>query len=327
MWTLIVAIVCVLISIVLFFQNKKPTETKSTKDSTTPAVTTTPLVQTEKVKSIVTSTKIESTKDCEKEGETCGSCSCQTPAEEEKNLKILYASQIGTAKKWASTLENLAQQKGFKTSVENLGSFDPDELTVITSPVVFVISTYTGGEYPETAQNFSAWLKDVAQDFRVSKNHFQNLRFAVFGIGNKIYGKNFNKASYELDRIFCGLGAQNITREVGAGDTDAGVEVSEAFEPWVARLWKALELGPSQVVNAPNKTIKISDEPDEDADDDLDEEPVVDLEELVPSNKNRGKKGKDKNNNNRPKGKKTQKTKRRKTRNSIRRRRRNRRRR
>ena len=42
---------------------------------------------------------------------------------------------------------------------------------------------------------FCQWLEESSRDFRVGAEALKNLRYAVFGCGNSLYGTNFNKAS------------------------------------------------------------------------------------------------------------------------------------
>ena len=60
---------------------------------------------------------------------------------------------------------------------------------------IIVVSTYTDGQPPEAGRWFYTWLKDVAEDFRITKSTLDGLHFAVVGLGNSLYGDNFNAVS------------------------------------------------------------------------------------------------------------------------------------
>ena len=56
---------------------------------------------------------------------------------------------------------------------------------------VLLLPTYEGGEPCPTAKPFVDHLADAAQDFRVGTGHLHRLRFAIFGLGDQVYGENF----------------------------------------------------------------------------------------------------------------------------------------
>jgi tRNA wybutosine-synthesizing protein 1 len=70
------------------------------------------------------------------------------------------------------------------------------------------VSTFVDGSPPETAEWFFEWLKDVGDDFRIHKTVLAKIRFAVFGLGNSMYGPvNYNKVAKTLSKGLRGLGA------------------------------------------------------------------------------------------------------------------------
>lgn len=214
---------------------------------------------------------------------SCGEeCSCKGEENEttgiKKELKVLYGTQTGTAKLWAEKMAKDIEEIGFKADVIDLAKYDPDELAY-ESLVLFVISTYTDGNPPENCAPFYEWLKDHSLDFRVSKTAYAGVQYAVFGIGNSVYGKGFNGTAKELDRMMKRLSAQQII-PVGAGDNGAGVEISEGYNKWIQQLLIALQNLQSKK-NIPPKKTKLSEEPDEDSEVEEGEgEPLVDLEDM-----------------------------------------------
>eukprot|EP01114_Cavostelium_apophysatum_P004965 TRINITY_DN1545_c0_g1_i9.p1 TRINITY_DN1545_c0_g1~~TRINITY_DN1545_c0_g1_i9.p1 ORF type:complete len:530 (-),score=196.52 TRINITY_DN1545_c0_g1_i9:39-1628(-) len=108
----------------------------------------------------------------------------------------------------------------------------------------------------------------------------------MFGIGNSVYGENFNVAAKKLDDIMARLTARRVT-PVGLGDNGAGFEIADAFAGWSAKFWKALFSGETKKSPSPKtkrvrkvRPPKVSDEPDEDPIDELAGEPLVDVEDL-----------------------------------------------
>lgn len=78
-------------------------------------------------------------------------------------------------------------------TVKDMDQFDDADIEG-SKYVLFITSTWTDGYPPLKAQRLCAWLQDYATDFRVSKDHLKRLCYAVFGLGGKVYGKNFCKA-------------------------------------------------------------------------------------------------------------------------------------
>ena len=61
--------------------------------------------------------------------------------------------------------------------------------------VVLIISTHEDGTPPDSAKWFVSWLGDSTSDFRVGQGALSNLRVAVYGCGNSLYGSKFNAVS------------------------------------------------------------------------------------------------------------------------------------
>ena len=93
---------------------------------------------------------------------------------------------------------------------------------------VFLISTYTDGAPPESSAWFCQWLSDAVADFRVQKSMLAGLHFTVFGLGNSVYGENYNiagKGLFEwLGKLSAtvvyplGLGDQNVPQSTHGGE-------------------------------------------------------------------------------------------------------------
>ncbi len=113
---------------------------------------------------------------------------------ESRKLRILYGTCTGTAKLFAEKLcKRIDSCTKFIVEVTDLKDYNEDKLET-EDIVLFICSTWTDGQPPESASQFFEWLKDFATDFRVSKNHLSKLQFAVFGLGGDIYGEHFAKA-------------------------------------------------------------------------------------------------------------------------------------
>lgn len=62
---------------------------------------------------------------------------------------------------------------------------------------------------------------EASTDFRVGSKALQSTRFAVFGVGNSLYGDNFNTVARKIHQEFVSLGGDAIC-PVGLGDEDSG---------------------------------------------------------------------------------------------------------
>ncbi|WP_405138055.1 flavodoxin domain-containing protein [Nocardia sp. NBC_01388] len=96
---------------------------------------------------------------------------------------VLFGSELGTAEMVAEALAD--ELSAYDVSVFDMFDFDPGDLDADDFHIV-VCSTYGDGELPTGAEPFFALL-DAAQP------DLAGLRFAVFGLGDTIYGDTYNR--------------------------------------------------------------------------------------------------------------------------------------
>jgi tRNA wybutosine-synthesizing protein 1 len=156
----------------------------------------------------------------------------------EDQMTILYSSQSGTAKGFATQLFKQADSHNVKFVLANIKDFEPDTLVDQTC-VVFVCSTYTDGTPADDGKVFHDWLEDTSQDHRVPKTFFSGVQYAVFGCGNSQYSKNFNTIARETDEFMHELGGKRLL-PTGMGDVDTG-EMEQQFEKWSRSFWRSLK--------------------------------------------------------------------------------------
>ena len=75
---------------------------------------------------------------------------------------------------------------------------------------VFVVSTYSQGTPPPTAQPFANGLEEASRDFRIPANAWEPSLFAVFGCGDESYGGNYNRFARRLFTQLRRKGAQPL---------------------------------------------------------------------------------------------------------------------
>ena len=119
-------------------------------------------------------------------------------------ILILYGSSTGTSLNFALLLqqhlllhiktnhEKTIDYTSINIIVKDMEEFDDSDIES-NKYVIFLASTWTDGQPPSKAKRLYDWLHDYATDFRVSKAHLKYVSYAVFGLGGKIYGRNFCK--------------------------------------------------------------------------------------------------------------------------------------
>lgn len=224
-------------------------------------------------------------------------------------LRILYGTQTGTAKSFAESLQRSlfalnVSGYHFDTSVVNIKEYDQDNLEHETI-VIYILSTWSGGLPPADARLFCNWISDMATDFRVSKSWLGKSKHAVFGLGNAEYDEEYCTAAELLDKNLNELGSKALC-QLGKGDDN--VDQAKQFNQWMDQLIASLCESTSAKTKVPLKEYRrqkkgkapeteltqedmmnneLLMEMDSDSDDDGEEaveepqkEPVVDVEEL-----------------------------------------------
>jgi len=156
-------------------------------------------------------------------------------------LTILYASTTGSARRYAAELQkalfalNVAGFH-FDVAAEKLSDFNAERLEDERLLLV-LLPTWTGGTPPESARAFLHYLRDVSTDFRVSKNHFAALRFAIFGLGCSDYDTHWCAAAIEVQAALEALqGTPLLPLEKGDDSRDQDGQ----FVAWTQRVLPAL---------------------------------------------------------------------------------------
>jgi tRNA wybutosine-synthesizing protein 1 len=162
-------------------------------------------------------------------------------APEMLQIKVLYASQTGTARSFAEILRKEAfamNVSGFHLAVtaQDLATYDIDAIEK-ESLIVLLMPTWEGGVPPPSGRLFYDHLRDMSTDFRVSKAALAKMKYAIFGLGNSYYDENYCRVAMDLDECFQRMGAEALC-EVGRGDCSQDMEAQ--FEDWRQQLWPAL---------------------------------------------------------------------------------------
>jgi sulfite reductase (NADPH) flavoprotein alpha-component len=135
------------------------------------------------------------------------------------DITILYATMTGNARDCAEKAAASLGAVGFRARVHDLCHYDPRDL-LEESTVLLAISTWGEGEPPDDGVAFFEYVRSL------EKSSLQNLRFAVFALGDTSYD-NFCQCGRDLDRMLEERGAIRLLERV-----DNDVDFEEALEKW-----------------------------------------------------------------------------------------------
>lgn len=154
-----------------------------------------------------------------------------------RRMVAFYGSQTGTAEEYATRLSKEGMMYGMRGVVADPEECDMEDLTHLKDVeellegeclAVFCLATYGEGDPTDNAQDFFDWLQSGGGDL-------SDMKFAVFGLGNKTY-EHFNSMAIYVDKRLEELGAKRI-HPLGLGDDDANLE--DDFITWKEDFWKS----------------------------------------------------------------------------------------
>lgn len=102
---------------------------------------------------------------------------------------------------------------------------------------IFCVATYGEGEPTDNAVAFWDFLKDDGVTFSNGDSRLENLRYVVFGLGNRTY-EQFCAMGKLVDERLEALGAKRLG-ERGEGDDDKSME--EDYLAWKDGMWEAVQ--------------------------------------------------------------------------------------
>lgn len=150
------------------------------------------------------------------------------------NIVILFGTESGNAELVADDLSDALDD--LHVDVRDMNEFDPAEID--TGDLYLVIcSTYGDGELPSGAVPFHDALA-------ASKPDLSNLRYAMFGLGDRSYEETYSLGSEIIDRQLTSLGATRVG-EYGRHDANGRESASQAALGWLEgiRDFMSAELG------------------------------------------------------------------------------------
>ncbi len=145
-------------------------------------------------------------------------------------LILLVGTMTGTAQLVAQELELVWDDD--ENQVETL-LMDKLDASVFQRDGVFLLvtSTYGQGDVPDNAKGF-------LEDLKAKRPDLSQLRYGVFGLGDRTYAETFNFGGKRFDELLQELGAQRIGTRV-QHDASSGVLPEEMAVEW-GEGWLAL---------------------------------------------------------------------------------------
>ena len=145
-------------------------------------------------------------------------------------LILLVGTMTGTAQLVAQELELVWDDD--ENQVETL-LMDKLDTSVFQRDGVFLLvtSTYGQGDVPDNAKGF-------LEDLKAKRPDLSQVRYGVFGLGDRTYAETFNFGGKRFDDILTELGAQRIGERV-QHDASSGVLPEEMAVEW-GEGWLAL---------------------------------------------------------------------------------------
>ncbi|MGW4365884.1 flavodoxin domain-containing protein [Nocardia takedensis] len=141
-------------------------------------------------------------------------------------VEILFGSEMGTAETAAECIAD--ELSGSHTvSVHDMSDFSIDDLDA-AAVYVLVVSTYGDGDLPTGAEPFFDAIT-------LRRPDLTGLRFAVFGLGDSVYGDTFNRGGEIAARTLIAHGAARFG-EHARHDASAEVRVRDMARDWARTL-------------------------------------------------------------------------------------------
>ncbi|MFW0788785.1 flavodoxin domain-containing protein [Gordonia sp. CPCC 205333] len=146
---------------------------------------------------------------------------------------ILYGTETGTGELVADAISDVLAAE-HDPSIYDMTEFAVEDLDTEDFLVV-VCSTYGEGELPTGAEPFADELDEVKPDLT-------GLRFAVFGLGDTVYGETFNRGGEIMAERLTALGATQVGHH-GRHDLSGKVKPQVQAKEWAEELTSVIDEG------------------------------------------------------------------------------------
>ncbi|MCH5644938.1 MULTISPECIES: flavodoxin domain-containing protein [unclassified Gordonia (in: high G+C Gram-positive bacteria)] len=142
------------------------------------------------------------------------------------SVVILYGTETGNSELVADAIADVLATD-HDASVYDMSDYAVEDLDPADF-VVIVCATYGEGELPTGAEPFAEELDSVDPDLT-------DLRFAVFGLGDTIYGETFNRGGEIIAEMLTKRGAIQVG-EHSRHDNSSAIKPTKQAEEWAATI-------------------------------------------------------------------------------------------
>lgn len=138
---------------------------------------------------------------------------------------VLFGSETGTAEEVADKIADVLSDHD--AEVRDMLEYEVSDIDTDDFHVI-ICSTYGDGELPTGAEPFYDALVEDAPDLT-------GLRFALFGLGDRVYEDTFNRGGEIIAEKLVELGAQQI-HEHARHDSSSSIKPKAQAEEWARDL-------------------------------------------------------------------------------------------
>lgn len=151
------------------------------------------------------------------------------------HLSIVFASDSGTARRFAHDAGRDATEKGYSNDVWDIEEFNHETDLAKQKIVLFFLATRGEGDPTWSAKAFQKWLMNSDR----SRSCMDGVKFAVFALGSKNY-EFFCGFGKRIDKRMSELGAERIF-DLQLGDDSERGRIRKDFDMWKPKFWEMFE--------------------------------------------------------------------------------------
>ncbi|EJU05202.1 cytochrome P450 [Dacryopinax primogenitus] len=148
-------------------------------------------------------------------------------------MYVYFGSNTGSCESFAQNVVSDALAHGFRAVIATLDSIDELAKVHYDGPMIILTASYEG-QPADNAAHFVEGLQRLAPE----KRPLTNLKYAVFGAGNRDWAMTYQRIPTLIDSKMEQLGAERLM-ERGRADA-GGADFFGEFDKWEKNLWETL---------------------------------------------------------------------------------------